>query len=256
LLELGQPSPWTHARRVSRDRGPLLMAYDRLALLAVALAAGSAAHSTGTKWVPLNQIKAGTANERVTSPPAPSRQPTIAPVSIPEPATPAQVVVPGTAQQPAPPSAVGGLQQALQITCLGGGTANKATAATAYSWGSFSGSAGNTWVSGSGSGTTTVFGTRQQGFDEQVDIRLFNGDDRIRLPRTMLPPIHGGDAGWFKLKNVVADSRSIRANAAINFMSNPKVYIDRLTGTISISGRAGDYTGRCQAFAPSAPARF
>jgi hypothetical protein len=97
---------------------------------------------------------------------------------------------------------------------------------------------------------------RQQGFDDQVDIRLFAGDDRIRMPRTMLPPVHGGDGGWFKLKNVEADERSINASAAVNFMNNPKVHIDRVTGTISISGKAGDFTGRCQAVDVEAKPRF
>ena len=76
------------------------------------------------------------------------------------------------------------------------------------------------------------------------------------MPRTMLPPFHGGSDGWFKLKNVVADARSIHASAAVNFMNNPKVYIDRTTGTISISGRAGDYSGQCQVIDANAPAKF
>lgn len=248
---------------VSRNRG-LIMAYVRLPLWAAAMVAGSAVHSAGTKWIPLNQIKPGTANERVAPAPvrSPSPQGAMAPAPTPVPAPAEQIAAPESVTyavappSPSPTPAVGGVQQPLQITCLGGGTANKATAATAYSSGSFSGIAGTSIFSGSGSGTTTIFGTRQQGFSEQVDIRLFGGDDRIRLPRTMLPPLHGGAAGWFKLKNVIADARSIRASAAINFMSNPKVYIDRVTGTISISGRAGDYTGQCQAFAASAPARF
>jgi hypothetical protein len=62
----------------------------------------------------------------------------------------------------------------------------------------------------------------------------------------MLPPLRGGSGGWFKLKNVIADARSIKASAAVNFINNPKVFIDRVTGTISISGRAGDYAGQCQ----------
>ena len=76
------------------------------------------------------------------------------------------------------------------------------------------------------------------------------------MPRTMLPPLHGGQAGWFKLKNVVADARSIRASAAVNFMNNPKVFIDRVTGTISISGRAGDYAGQCQVIDTNAAPKF
>lgn len=147
-------------------------------------------------------------------------------------------------------------QQPLQLTCLGAGTANKATAHTAHSNGSFMGNFGTTPVYGNGSGTTTVYGSRQQGFEDQVDIRLFVGDDRIRMPRTMLPMIHGGADGWFRLKNVVADSRSIHASVAVNFMNNPKVFIDRVTGTISISGKAGDYAGQCQAMQADAPAKF
>lgn len=149
-----------------------------------------------------------------------------------------------------------GAQSPLQLTCLGGGTANKITARTARSNAYVSGNVGGTMYSGSGNGTTTVYGTRQQGFEDQVDIRLFGGDDRIRMPRTMLPMLHGGDGGWFKLKDVVADARSIKASASVNFMNNPKVFIDRVTGTISISGKAGDYSGQCEAVAADTPAKF
>ena len=147
-------------------------------------------------------------------------------------------------------------QQPLQLTCFGGGTANKVTTRTAHSNTYVSGNVGGTNFSGSGNGSTTVYGQRQQAFGDQVDVRLFAGDDRIRMPRTMLPPLHGGDGGWFKLKDVVADARSIHASAAVNFMNNPKVFIDRVTGTISISGKAGDYAGQCQAVTADAPAKF
>jgi hypothetical protein len=147
-------------------------------------------------------------------------------------------------------------QQPLNITCFGGGTANKLAVATLNSYGSFSGNVGATPVYGNSSGNATVLGTRQQGFDDQVDVRLFGGDDRIRLPRTILPPVHGGSDGWFKLKNVQVDARSIHASAAINFINSPRVYIDRVSGTISISGKAGDYTGQCQAVAANAPPKF
>ncbi|GAA4035749.1 hypothetical protein GCM10022281_15220 [Sphingomonas rosea] len=147
-------------------------------------------------------------------------------------------------------------QLPLNLTCGGGGTANKAAVATVNSYGSAHGSVGTTPFGTSGNSASTVTTTRQQSFADQVDIRLFAGDDRIRLPRTMLPPLHGGSDGWFKLKNVTADDRSIRASAGVNFMNNPKVYIDRLTGTITISGKAGDFTGQCQAVDPQAPKKF
>ncbi len=130
--------------------------------------------------------------------------------------------------------------QPLNLTCSGGGTANKSSMASA-------------WAGGQ---TISFVGQRHQGFEDQVDIRLFGGDDRIRLPRTMLPPMHGGKDGWFRLKNVSADARSIKASAAVNFMNSPKVFIDRVTGSISISGKAGDFTGQCQAMDVNAPAKF
>ena len=138
-------------------------------------------------------------------------------------------------------------QQPLNLTCLGNGVANEATVSTVYSNGSAYGSVGNVPVSAYGSGTKNIYGSRQEAFEGQTDVHLFGGDDRIRLPRTLLPTFHGGKDGWFKLKNVVADDRSIRAKASLNFMSNPTVYIDRVTGTISISGKAGDFNGQCHA---------
>lgn len=146
--------------------------------------------------------------------------------------------------------------QPLHLTCVGGGTANKMTVRTVNSNASVYGSVGTTPYSGYGNATSNVYGQRQQDFADQVDLRLFEGDDRIRMPRTMLPPIRGGKEGWFELKNVVADARSIRASASVNFMNNPKVHIDRVTGLISISGKAGDYSGQCQVIDASAKPQF
>lgn len=144
----------------------------------------------------------------------------------------------------------------LNLTCMGAGTANKVTVTNVYGSGSGYGSVGTTPYNYNGSGRATAYGSRHQGFADQVDVRLFAGDDRIRMPRTMLPPIHGGSDGWFRLKDVVTDARSIRAKVAVNFINSPKVFIDRVTGTISISGKAGDYTGQCEAVASDTPAKF
>ena len=146
--------------------------------------------------------------------------------------------------------------EALNLTCIGGGTANKITSTNIYGSQEMHGSIGGAPVSAYGDSSATITGSRQQGFADQVDVRLFAGDDRIRMPRTMLPPIHGGSGGWFRLKGVQADARSIRASVVINFMNNPKVLIDRVTGTISISGKAGDFSGQCQAIDANAPAKF
>lgn len=147
-------------------------------------------------------------------------------------------------------------QSPLNLTCLGSGSANKFSMATVNSSSQISGMVGTAPVSGSGSGSSTITIPRQQDFSDQVDVRLFGGDDRIRMPRTMLPAIRGGKDGWFKLKNVVADARTIRAKAAVNMLNNPNVFIDRVTGTISISGKAGDYAGQCEVVDVNAQPKF
>jgi hypothetical protein len=172
--------------------------------------------------------------------------------SAPEPI--AQAASPSTAAATA--AQQGGGVHPLALTCLGGGTANKTTVTSAWGSGSFSGYVGNSYFGGSTSSSAMAFGTRQQGFADQTDIQLFSGDDRIRLPRTMLPTFHGGQGGWFKLKDVTADERSIRASVAVFAFHSPKIYIDRVTGTISISGKDGDYVGRCQAMREDAVAKF
>lgn len=135
----------------------------------------------------------------------------------------------------------------LNLTCFGQGTANKVSMATINSRANAYGSVGTVPYSGSGNASSNIYLPRQQDFQDQVDLRLFAGDDRIRIPSTMLPPIRGGEAGWFKIKKLVADERSIKGKAAVNFMNNPNIHIDRVAGTITISGKAGDFFGRCQA---------
>jgi hypothetical protein len=130
--------------------------------------------------------------------------------------------------------------QPLSLTCEGAGAAVK------HARGAIN---GDGW-------SASVMTQHDREFSDQVDIRLFSGDDRIRMPRTMLPMIHGGADGWFKLKGVVADARSIHRSVAVSLINNPKVFIDRVTGTISISGKSGDYSGQCVATQADAPAKF
>jgi hypothetical protein len=147
-------------------------------------------------------------------------------------------------------------QQPLNLVCVGAGTANKVASTTVSGTSSAFGLIGGETFSAHGSSNSTIHGRRQQGFEDQVDVRLFTGDDRIRLPRSTLSLLRGGADGWFKLKNVKVEPNTISANAAVNIINNPNVYIDRRTGIISISGKGGDYRGQCEAVAADAPVKF
>lgn len=134
----------------------------------------------------------------------------------------------------------------LNLVCLGAGSAREVTSTSVYGGNSYGGSA---WAN--------VVGQRDVPFDDQVNLWIDGDSGKIRLPRTMLPKIHGGDAGWFELRNVKETDDTITGEAAVNFMNHPQVHLDRITGTISIDGKSGHYSGTCQKYDPaSAPKRF
>lgn len=127
----------------------------------------------------------------------------------------------------------------LDLVCLGAGAANRPTSSTVTAWDS----EGNY-------GSANVVGNRTVPFDDQVNLWIDGGEGRIRMPRAMLPPIRGGEDGWFKVKSIEITDNEITASVAVNLINNPKLRIDRITGNISISGKAGDYSGRCQRYDP------
>lgn len=128
----------------------------------------------------------------------------------------------------------------LNLVCSGGGAANKADVATANGWDSYGGSA-----------TATVVGRRSVGFDDQLQLWIEGDEGMARMPRAMLPPIHGGSDGWFKIKSIKVSENEITGSISVNPLNHPKLELDRLTGTVTLSGKAGEFNGHCAKFDPS-----
>lgn len=134
----------------------------------------------------------------------------------------------------------------LDLVCLGQGSANKQTSSSAYVTDNYGNSA---WGN--------VVGNRSVPFADQVNLWIEGDEGRLRMPRSMLPPLRGGEDGWFKIKDLSVTDDEITGSIAVNFINNPKMIIDRRTGLIRLSGKAGDYIGECERFIPSAmPQRF
>jgi hypothetical protein len=127
----------------------------------------------------------------------------------------------------------------ISLVCIGAGAANRQTNGTV-----------STWNSDGDQAWPNVVGNRSVPFDDQVNLWIEGQDGRIRMPRAMLPPIRGGENGWFKIKAVEVGENEITGSVAVNAFNNPKMRIDRITGAISISGEAGDYSGRCSPYNP------
>ncbi len=135
----------------------------------------------------------------------------------------------------------------LDLLCFGKGAANKAEVMSAWGSSSYWGTFGNTY----GSSSATIIGTRSEGFGDQVSLFIEDGQGRLRMPRVMLPWFHGGEDGWFKLKDIKIKKNEITATIGVNFINNPKLRLDRYTGMVSIAGKAGHYMGRCERFDPA-----
>lgn len=132
----------------------------------------------------------------------------------------------------------------INLVCLGAGSANRASVATA-----------NVWNNSGDTATANIVGNRSVPFDDQVNLWVEGAEGRVRMPRAMLPAIRGGDGGWFKIKNVQFTEGEITGSVSVNPINNPKLRIDRMTGAISISGKAGDYAGRCTRYDPATAQR-
>ena len=137
-------------------------------------------------------------------------------------------------------AAHGAQAETLHLVCLGQGSGKRPM----QSFGTAQDSRGN-YAWGQSVGMQAVL------FDDQVNIEI--GDDgagRVRMPRMMLPGMHGGKDGWFEIKKVEVAENEINGIVQVNILNSPKLRIDRLQGRVSITGKSGNYSGECQPYDP------
>jgi hypothetical protein len=128
----------------------------------------------------------------------------------------------------------------LHLLCQGGGAAVKHSIVDAYAH-----SSDGTSITGS------AFTSHDRPYAEAVKIDITDNVGRIEMPRGLLPLVHGGTEGWIELHEIVTTENEIVAKAAVNFMNNPRVRIDRISGTVTIEGQRGNFAGRCEAYDPA-----
>ncbi len=100
--------------------------------------------------------------------------------------------------------------------------------------------------------TATVSGTAIEDYADHVRIELAGADGRIRVPAGLMPALrYGGEDGWWPLRDVEYSDNEIRARFSLNFMNNPRIVVDRITGHVSIRGKSGNFSGQCEAYDPA-----
>jgi len=127
----------------------------------------------------------------------------------------------------------------MHLVCQGTGERKVATYGSAFAFGSRGGSA---WGFGSHQNLSQ--------FGEQMDIDIAGGKARVRVPRRFLPPLHGGDGGWFEVHELTISDTSITGKVAINYANHPNLRIDRRVGTVALDGKVGAFAGECQKLDP------
>lgn len=132
----------------------------------------------------------------------------------------------------------------LHLVCLGEGSANRVASTYAQAYDNQGNSAWGNAVA-----------QRSVPFGDQVNIEISEGAGRIRMPRAMLPTLRGGSDGWFEIEKIKRSDAEITGVVQVNFINSPKLRLDRMTGRISISGKAGDYAGVCEPYDPAAVQR-
>lgn len=145
-------------------------------------------------------------------------------------------VDPSFGQEPERP-VVDGRNVDLGLVCFGDGS--RTGIATGTTW---------TWNRDSdryeyGNYTTN----RREDFDASVTVQTWPGGGRIRLPRSLIPPLNSrGDNGWWDLTDVSMNADTIHATYRLNGLNKPRLTIDRRSGRITIAGTADyGFRGEC-----------
>ncbi len=131
----------------------------------------------------------------------------------------------------------GGRPVSLGLVCFGDGSKNGIASGTTWTWNRDR----DRYEYGTYNQTT------REVFDASLMVQTWDGGGRIRLPRSLIPPINSrGNNGWWDLYDVVTGPDVIRASYRLNGLNKPRVVIDRRTGRITVQGTASyGFRGAC-----------
>ena len=89
--------------------------------------------------------------------------------------------------------------------------------------------------------------TGKSRFDTAVNVSIQGSAAQIRLPKQLIPPIHGdSNDGWWDLMDLIVGHDEIRGRFRLNALNRPTVVINRRSGVITVDGMI-KFSGRCDA---------
>ena len=153
----------------------------------------------------------------------------------------------GQANYPSSGPVVDGRNVELGLVCIGDGSKTGFASGTTWNW--------NRDRDRYESGNYTE--TRREVFDASLMIQTWAGGGRIRLPKSLIPPINSrGNQGWWDLRDVSVGADTIRASYRLNGLNKPRLTIDRRSGRITVEGMSNyGFRGTCDTIGHE-PRRF
>lgn len=144
---------------------------------------------------------------------------------------------PGRPGFPGNAPVVDGRNVDLGLVCFGDGTKSGVASGTTWTWNRDR----DRYEYGRYTESTTEV------FDASLMVQTWDGGGRVRLPRSLIPPINSrGNNGWWDLYDVSVGPDEIRATYRLNGLNKPKMVIDRRSGRITVQGIASyGFRGTC-----------
>lgn len=136
---------------------------------------------------------------------------------------------------------VGGRPVDLGLVCFGDGSKNGIASGTTWTWNKER----DRYDYGRYNQSTTEV------FDASLMIQLWGDGGRIRLPKSLIPPINSrGSGGWWDLYDIRNGRDVITATYRLNGLNKPRITIDRRSGRITVQGTASyGFRGTCDLIA-------
>lgn len=142
---------------------------------------------------------------------------------------------------------VNGRPVSLGLVCFGDGKRDGIASGTRW-----------TWNSGHNRYDYDSYSeTRPEMFDASLMVQTWEGGGRIRLPKSLIPPLNSrGNNGWWDLSDVAVGPDTIRGTYRLNGLNKPRIVIDRRSGRITVQGFSNyGFRGTCDTIGHE-PRRF
>ncbi|GAB7127748.1 hypothetical protein JCM19000A_22550 [Silvimonas sp. JCM 19000] len=102
------------------------------------------------------------------------------------------------------------------------------------------------------SSNTTV----RKPFSGTATVELGDASVRLKLPPALVPVMSDGKDAWYALNDAFIGDKEITGSLKFNLFNKPRIKIDRVNGTLSLSSGFADFNANCALVDQAAGPKF